>query len=59
MIKWMKNKNGKYVPCKDRLVSFIPNTFSSTYYIDLQGNMMRGINHPNGCLIGYETNFKH
>ena len=56
-MKWVKNKNGKYIPCKDKLVSFLPNTYSSTYYIDTSGNMMRGISHPNGVLIGYETNF--
>lgn len=56
-MKWVKNKNGKYIPCKDKLVSFLPNTYSPTYYIDTSGNMMRGISHPNGVLIGYETNF--
>ena len=57
MTKWVQNRNGKYVPCKSRLVSFIPNRFSDTYYIDISGNMIRGVEHPNGILCGYKTDF--
>lgn len=57
-MKWVQNKNGKYIPCKNRLVSFIPNHFSNTYYIDVNGNMVKGIEHPNGFFCGYETDFR-
>ena len=56
-MKWVLNKNGKYVPCENKLVSFIPNYYSPTYYIDVSGNMVRGIEHPGGAMYGYKTNF--
>lgn len=56
---WKKNKNGKYIPCKGRLVSIIPNNYSKTVYLDISGNLIRGIEHPNGCILGYETAFNH
>lgn len=58
MLKWIQNKKGKYIPCKNRLVSFIPNPFSTTYFIDMNGNMMRGIKQTDGALCGYEVNFQ-
>lgn len=57
MLKWIQNKRGKYIPCKNRLVSFIPNSFSTTFFIDVSGNMIRGIERTDGVLCGYEVDF--
>lgn len=56
-MQWLKNKNGKYIPCKDNLVAILPNNYSTTTYLDLSGKIIRGIEHPNGWYYGYETNF--
>ena len=58
MLKWVQNKNGKYIPCNSRLVSFVPNPFSITCFIDVSGNMMKGIERSDGTLCGYKVDFR-
>ena len=49
---WKKDNEGRYVPCEKRLCRIIPHPKGLSFLMS-NGERIRGIEHPSGCLIGY------